>query len=186
MPDIRSIAHDVKQRVSALEMGRRMGLAPDRQGYCKCPFHSEKTGSLRLYAGDKGWWCYGCHQGGSVLDLVMKYYDLSLAQALIRIDTEMGLGLLLTEEENPQEKEKARQITEKQRLERERQKAAYEAALSDLFDAQAELVQVEQQISDLLPRDMQDSIKPGLPMLYRKRQELHERISQLEMEVIRE
>lgn len=185
MPDIRSIAHDVKQRVSALEMGRRMGLAPDRQGYCICPFHSEKTGSLRLYVGDKGWWCYGCHQGGSVLDLVMKYYDLSIAQALIRIDTEMGLNLSLTEEKSPQEEEKMRQRVQRQQIEQKRQKEKRNAALNEMLDAQAEMVKVEQKIEDLLPRSTHDAMSPDLPALYRKRQELQELINQLEMEVIK-
>ena len=96
MPDIRGLAAEIKDRVSSWEMGVQMGLAPDRNGYCKCPFHTEKTGSLRLYKqGRRGWYCYGCHEGGSVLDLVMKYYQLDLWGAILHIDAAFHLGLTL-------------------------------------------------------------------------------------------
>ena len=97
MPDIRRLADQCKRAVSALEMGQRMGLQPDRNGYCKCPFHHEKTGSLRLYEGRRGFHCFGCGAGGSVLDLVMRYYDLDLWGAIIRINNDCGLGLALTD-----------------------------------------------------------------------------------------
>lgn len=96
MPDIRGLAAEIKDRVSAWEMGVQMGLAPDREGYCRCPFHAEKTGSLRLYKqGRRGWYCYGCHEGGSVLDLVMKYYQLDLWGAILHIDAAFHLALPL-------------------------------------------------------------------------------------------
>lgn len=96
MPDIRGLASEIKDRVSSWEMGVQMGLNPDRNGYCNCPFHREKTGSLRLYKqGRRGWYCYGCHEGGSVLDLVMKYYQLDLWGAILHIDAAFHLGLPL-------------------------------------------------------------------------------------------
>lgn len=96
MPDIRGLAAEIKERVSAWDMGVQMGLAPDREGYCRCPFHAEKTGSLRLYRGKRGWYCYGCHAGGSVLDLVMRYYQLDLWSAILHIDATFNLALPLT------------------------------------------------------------------------------------------
>lgn len=38
----------------------------------KCPLHNEKTGSFTIYLDQNSWWCYGCQEGGSVVDFVMK------------------------------------------------------------------------------------------------------------------
>lgn len=143
MPDIRGLAATIKERVSAWDMGVQMGLSPDRDGYCRCPFHAEKTGSLRLYKqGRRGWYCYGCHQGGSVLDLVMQYYKLDLWGAILHIDAALHLGLPLLPPKPLTAREK-READCNRRLDQSRreteelwQKAALEAfwAAGDLFN----------------------------------------------------
>lgn len=49
------------------------GYTPNRGGYIPCPFHGEKTASLKIYKPGKGWACFGCHAGGSPIDFVMMY-----------------------------------------------------------------------------------------------------------------
>jgi len=93
---MQDIADIVKARISCLEEGKRMGLDPDRAGFCRCPFHQEKTGSMKLYSGQRGWHCFGCGAGGDVINLVMRFYRINFRQALLRLDTEWGLGLDLT------------------------------------------------------------------------------------------
>lgn len=54
---------------------------------CKCPFHNEKTPSLRIYP--KGyvntdgkeqdytsWYCFGCHKGGDIVKFEELFYEL--------------------------------------------------------------------------------------------------------------
>ena len=96
MQDIGSIAATIKERVSCLDAGKHMGLEPDSHGFCRCPFHQEKTGSLKLYKGDRGWHCFGCGANGDVISLTMGYYGITFRQAVIRLDTEWRLGLNLT------------------------------------------------------------------------------------------
>lgn len=44
--------------------GRRVG--PD--GKALCPFHADVNPSLHAYPDpDGGWWCYGCNQGGGII-----------------------------------------------------------------------------------------------------------------------
>lgn len=74
------------------EVARRYGFEP-RGGFIRCPFHRERTGSLKLYPGDKGWHCFGCGKGGSVIDFVMELYGIGFTQAVVRLDTDFGLGL---------------------------------------------------------------------------------------------
>ena len=98
MADVRTISAEIKRRVSAVAAGQKMGLNPDRQGYCRCPFHAEKTASLRLYQGERGWHCFGCGAGGTVIDLVMRYNGLKFWPAVIKLDSDFGLNLPLAEE----------------------------------------------------------------------------------------
>ena len=54
----------------------RQVLGHDRK--VSCPFHRDRTPSLHAYeAPEDGWYCYGCHRGGSVYDLGAAVLGLS-------------------------------------------------------------------------------------------------------------
>ena len=55
-----------------------------RQGVC--PFHEEAEGSFTVYADSQRWYCFGCGKGGDVLDFVRRVEDLSLPEAIRRLD----------------------------------------------------------------------------------------------------
>lgn len=95
---IREAAEIIKDTVSADELVRLYGYAPDRAGYIPCPFHPEKTASCRIYQRPgKGFHCYGCHKGGSVIDWVIQHDGASFRQAVEAINSAMNLGLDLNE-----------------------------------------------------------------------------------------
>lgn len=50
-----------------------------------CPFHSERTSSFTIYAGDKRAKCFGCGWQGDVIDFVRKVYGYSFSQAVDRL-----------------------------------------------------------------------------------------------------
>lgn len=85
-------AHVIRDGVSVQEIASRYGYTPNRSGYIPCPFHAEKTASLKLHK--SGWYCYGCGKGGSVIDFVMLHEGYNFAQAVKAIDGNLGLGLL--------------------------------------------------------------------------------------------
>jgi DNA primase len=47
-----------------------------------CPFHKEKTGSFTIYTDQNSWYCFGCAEGGSVVDYIMKLLGLNFLQAV--------------------------------------------------------------------------------------------------------
>lgn len=57
-------------------------------GYAKCPIHNEKTPSLFYYKERNRWYCYGCGKGGDVVDIVMHLFDLSLPEAIKKLNNE--------------------------------------------------------------------------------------------------
>ncbi|MDE2884830.1 MAG: CHC2 zinc finger domain-containing protein [Chloroflexota bacterium] len=54
-----------------------------RQGVC--PFHEETEGSFTVYADSERWYCFGCGEGGDVLDYVRRVESLSLPEAIRRL-----------------------------------------------------------------------------------------------------
>lgn len=89
----------VEKIASALTMhdvAVRYGFSPDRKGFISCPFHNEKTASLKLYPEGKGWYCFGCGEGGDVIDFVKKLYGLNFSQAVARLDYDFSLGLCVS------------------------------------------------------------------------------------------
>ena len=73
------------------EVVRHYGFEPNRAGFMRCPFHQgDHTASLKIYAGDRGWHCFGCNSGGSVIDFVMRLYDINFRQAVLRLDLDFG------------------------------------------------------------------------------------------------
>ncbi len=63
---------------------RLRGRGRVRQGVC--PFHEEAEGSFTVYADTERWYCFGCGEGGDVLDFIRRIEDLSLPEAIRRLD----------------------------------------------------------------------------------------------------
>ena len=63
---------------------RLHGRGRVRQGVC--PFHNEAEGSFTVYADTERWYCFGCGEGGDVLDFLQRTEGLSLREAIRRLD----------------------------------------------------------------------------------------------------
>lgn len=74
------------------EVFRRHGVDLHK-GKCCCPFHVEDTPSLSVYAQGRKWKCFGCGQGGNVIDAVMLFDGLDFMQALQALDADYKLDL---------------------------------------------------------------------------------------------
>ena len=84
-------ADDIKRAVTMPDLLERLGMDPPRQGFILCPFHQDSDASLKVYQGDRGWHCFGCGQGGSVIDFVMQYLGLSFSDAVQELGRMYGL-----------------------------------------------------------------------------------------------
>lgn len=61
---------EIKQSVSMRELVERYGIHIDRKGFCCCPFHKEKTGSMKVYK--ESYNCFGCGANGDIFSFVMR------------------------------------------------------------------------------------------------------------------
>ena len=81
--------HDLGDTVEAAGV-RLRGRGRVRQGVC--PFHDEAEGSFTVYSDSEKFWCFGCGEGGDVLDFIQKSEGLSLPEAIARLDGSPGLA----------------------------------------------------------------------------------------------
>ena len=81
-------------RISIKEVFHRyIGGDINKRGFCKCPFHNEKTASFMLYEKNKSFYCFGCGAGGNVINLVAKVFNITYYEAMKRLDEDYSLGL---------------------------------------------------------------------------------------------
>lgn len=117
-----------KQAVSALEVAGALGLQPNRYGRCACPIHGGRDRNLKLFPGEKGYYCFVCHAGGDVIDLVQQVNGCGLRDAVAWLDRTFHLGLNIDSPEDT-ERQKAVRRAIQQRQERRRESERERTAL---------------------------------------------------------
>ena len=85
----------IKKTVTSRQVVEHYGFKPDRGGYICCPFHGEKTASLKVHK--SGWYCYGCHEGGDAVEFIRLFERCRFNQAVAKADLYFGLGLVKAE-----------------------------------------------------------------------------------------
>lgn len=125
---------EIKDTLNAYQVFTRYGFRINKGGFVRCPFHSggnERTASLKLYDGRKGWHCHACGRGGSVIDFVMQYFDLPFKEACKKMDEDFSLGLNiggeLSEEERKKISRQAYELRKKRKAYENRRKMLYTA-----------------------------------------------------------
>ena len=75
-----SIFETVKQSVTTRQAAERYGIRVERNGMCRCPFHEDKTPSMKL---DRRYYCFGCGATGDVIDFVSRLRGIGSKDAAI-------------------------------------------------------------------------------------------------------
>ena len=66
------------------------GFTPDRHGFICCPFHGEKTASLRLYT--DYFHCFGCGAHGDIINFVQRLKNISALEAVKELADLTGIS----------------------------------------------------------------------------------------------
>lgn len=72
---------EIKKIYSMQDILPRYGIQPNRAGFIRCPFHKEKTASMKIYP--DSYYCFGCGAHGDVLDFVQEMEGLSFREAFL-------------------------------------------------------------------------------------------------------
>lgn len=70
----------VKQSVTTRQAAERYGVRVGRNGMCRCPFHDDKTPSMKA---DRRFHCFGCGADGDVIDFVSRLEQATPKEAAL-------------------------------------------------------------------------------------------------------
>ena len=124
---------EIKQSVSMREVVERYGIHIDRKGFCCCPFHKEKTGSMKIYKDSYN--CFGCGANGDIFSFVMGMENCDFKTAY------KALGGSYRQQSDHQrnlyhyhlQKRKEDEIKRLQRIEQEKKEVTEEIRMQKLF-----------------------------------------------------
>lgn len=148
-----TISEAIKDRLTCYDFLTGVGVHIDRSGKARCPFHGEKTASLKVYEDPKrGWHCFGCGMGGSVIDLAMKWYGTNYMETTERLDGDFNLGLPIHKRLSREETKAINEEIERKRAERKARQIRAEAAYKAYLDALEAWMKNEQVIQSKKPQ----------------------------------
>lgn len=154
------IANEITNRIDTIEVFEYYGLQPNRKGFICCPFHNEKTPSFKVYKANGGYHCFGCGEHGSVIDFVMRYFDLSFKEAIKKLNDDFNLGLPIGEKLDRRKKLDIAKKSFKARQEREKKKSEYNRLKNNREIALDEWVRLDKQKIKYKPKTQNEDLHP--------------------------
>lgn len=79
----------VRESVTVLQAAEHYGVEVQRNGMCRCPFHDDRTPSMKL--NEDYFYCFGCGAKGDVIDFVARLFDLTSLQAAQKLAYDFGI-----------------------------------------------------------------------------------------------
>lgn len=92
---------EIKDAVSVKEAASFYGLKVRRNGMCCCPFHNDKTPSMKV---DRRYHCFGCGEDGDVINFVQKLFGLDAKEAAFKLIDDFQLNIDTNRKESRSEK----------------------------------------------------------------------------------
>ena len=153
-------AKEIKQRIKTDQVFRQYGFKPNGAGFVCCPFHSEKTASLKVYDGDKGWHCFGCGENGDLISFVMKHFGLSFRDAIKKINEDFCLCLPMGKRLKERERQEIARKSFEQRKHKEVQEKEENAAKAKYWAVCDEFIRLDKQIIKYKPKKGETDLRP--------------------------
>lgn len=76
-------SEEIKKTYSMRDILGRYGMQPNRAGFICCPFHKEKTASMKIY--QDSYYCFGCGAHGDIFDFVSQMEDITFREAFFNL-----------------------------------------------------------------------------------------------------
>lgn len=145
-------AEQIKQTVTMQDAAERYGLKVNRAHKAVCPFHDDRSPSMHIYDGRRGWYCFVCGQGGSVIDFTQRLFGLSFHDAMAKLNVDFGLGLPLTDDLTEEQRKEANRAAYQRRKEQERKKERHDTLLTAYHSALDEWIRLDAVIRNEAPQ----------------------------------
>lgn len=154
------LAHAIKSSLSIIEVMEYYGFNANRHNKITCPFHLDRTASLKIFSDTNSFYCFGCGQGGTVIDFVQKYFDLDFKKAIEKLDSDFNLNLGINNQLTAQEKQQLNDKIKQRKAEQERKNAAIKAE-KDLYNTLwDEWIRLDKNKMQYAPKSMDNELHP--------------------------
>ena len=153
------LTQEIKNRLTMRDVAELYGYVPNSAGFICCPFHNEKTPSMKLYAGDRGYYCFGCGEHGDVITFVRKLFDLEFNPAIQKLNDDFGLGLSFGSARKSERIEMARRAYAAKR-EREKKRKELEEIVSEYDRALYEYARLDNNMRQYAPKGIDEELHP--------------------------
>ena len=153
-------AQEIKERLSTKEVISFYGVHINSRGFARCPFHRERTASMKVYDGNRGYYCFGCGKSGDVISFVRDYFGLSFVDAIKKINDDFSLGLPIGDKiSRNRQRYIAKQAYNRRKAikDREKEKERLEAEYWAAFD---EVLRLNCQIEQYKPKTEDEEWHP--------------------------
>lgn len=74
---------EIKSMYSMRDIVERYGFHPNRSGFISCPFHKEKTASMKIYK--DSYYCFGCGASGDIFSFIMDMKNQSFREVFLSL-----------------------------------------------------------------------------------------------------
>lgn len=161
------------------------GVKVNRRGVALCPIHGDKNPSLKVYGGDRGWVCYGCRRGGSVINLAMALYGIGFRDAVRKLNDEFHVGIDFDRKPTPRESFLAAAKAAKRKTRRAREAEKKETLEKRYWKAFDQWLARDRLVRDLAEKmDRSMGFSEEFCESFRRRAEAYEELEKLEAERI--
>lgn len=128
-------ANEIKEAVTMRQVASLYNIRVNRAGFALCPFHREKTPSVKIYDGQGGYHCFGCGKSGDVIGFVMDMEGATFQEACQKLNEAFSLGLPIGRKQSRREARDAARRAYERRRQREAEKRAAESLESAYWQA---------------------------------------------------
>ena len=149
---------EIRDRVSMRDVLDSYGFDTTRRGRIPCPIHHGNGQNMAV--SNKRFQCFVCGASGTVLDFVMQYQGVSLADAERILNDRFNLGLPLDGAASESERTKLDAERFKRELKKKRIEAERNRLESDYDKALSEWVRLDRIIAEKAPEGVLDEMDP--------------------------
>lgn len=76
-------SNEIKNMYSMQDIVEQYGFHPNRSGFISCPFHKEKTASMKIYK--DSYYCFGCGASGDIFSFIMDMENQSFREVFLSL-----------------------------------------------------------------------------------------------------
>lgn len=99
-----NFAEIIKESVTTRAACEMYGIHVNHSGFALCVAHPDSRPSMKVYEGNRGWYCFSCNTGGDVIRLVQFALGVDYKAAINRINDDFALHLPLNGPVSPSDR----------------------------------------------------------------------------------